>query len=102
MKVIDVLRNPSVATIRQLCPVLSSYKAREVISVIFRSQVLLRVHCCKREEAYVTTLLWQNKGLQNGLISRMLFSQMCKIMANKVTFVGFRGEVIAPMDPPLV
>jgi len=23
-------------------------------------------------------------------------------MANKVTFVGFRGEVIAPMDPPLV
>jgi len=28
---------------------------------------------------------------QNDLISRMLFSELYKIMVNKVTFVGFRG-----------
>jgi len=31
----------------------------------------------------------------------MLFSALYKIMVNKVTFVGLRGEDIAPPDPPL-
>ena len=30
--------------------------------------------------------------MENGLISRLLFSELCKIMVNKVTFVGFRGD----------
>ena len=40
---------------------------------------------------------------ENGLISRMLFSELYKIMVKKVTFVGFRGAIapIAPLDPPL-
>jgi len=45
---------------------------------------------------YVTTLLWQNNGQQNRHISRMLFSELYKIvqkkyMVKKVTFVGFMG-----------
>jgi len=36
------------------------------ISVIFVGQVSLGVHCCKRDVVYVTTLLWQNNGRQNG------------------------------------
>jgi len=51
-------------------------------SVIFNSQVSLRVHYCIRDEEYFT----------NGLISRMLFSELHKIMVNKVTFISFRGD----------
>jgi len=36
------------------------------ISVIFCSQVSLRVDYCKRHEVYFTTLLWQNNGGLNG------------------------------------
>ena len=68
------------------------------IAVIFGSQVSLRAHCCKRDEVCLTALLWQNNGPQNGLISQMLFSEFCKIMVNKVIFVGFIGT-IAPIDP---
>jgi len=36
----------------------------------------------------------------------MLFSELCKIMMKKVTFVGFRGNDRPnrsfPLDPPLV
>jgi len=46
------------------------------ISVIFGSQILLRVHYCKTDEVCFTTLLWQNNGRQNGLILRMLFSEL--------------------------
>jgi len=42
-----------------------------VISVLFGSQVSLRVHYCKGDEVYFTTPLWQNNGRQNGLTSRM-------------------------------
>jgi len=35
-----------------------------------------------------------SSGRQNGFISRMLFFELCKIMVNKVTFVGFRGSII--------
>jgi len=66
------------------------------ISVTFGSQVSLRVHYSKRGEVYFTTLLWQNNGQQNGLIWPMLFSKLCKIMMNKVTFVGFRGDRLNP------
>jgi len=33
----------------------------------------------------------------------MLFSELYKILVNKVTFVGFRGAIaaISPLDPPL-
>jgi len=75
------------------------------ISVIFGSQVSLRVHYCKRDEVYFTTLLWQHNGRQNGLISRMLFSELFKIMVKKVTFVGFRGgdrPNRTSLDPPLL
>ena len=47
-----------------------------VISVICGSQVSLRVQFFNRREIYFTTLLWQNNGPQNGLISRMLFSEL--------------------------
>ena len=43
-------------------------------------------------------------GRKNGLISRILFSEMYKIMVNKVTFVGFRGAIAPiahPLDPPI-
>ena len=60
----------------------------------------------KRDEVYVTTLLWQNNGRQNGLISRLLFSELYKIMVKRVTFVGFRGgdppNRPPPLDPPLI
>jgi len=55
------------------------------ISVIFGSQISLRVHYCKRDEVYVTILLRQNNGREDGSISRMLFSEFFKIMVNKVT-----------------
>jgi len=29
----------------------------------------------------------------------MLFSELCKIMVNKATFVGFSGGAIAPIVP---
>jgi len=49
------------------------------------------VHYCKRDKVYFTTLLRQNNGRQNGLISQMLFYELFKIMVKKVTFVGFMG-----------
>ena len=75
------------------------------ISLIFGSQVSLRVHCCKRDEAYFTTLLWQDGRRQNGLKSRSLFPELYKIMVNKVTFIGFRGggdRPNLPLDSPLL
>jgi len=59
------------------------------ISIIFGSKVSLRVHYCKRDEDNFSTLLWQNSGRQNGLISRMLFYELYKVMLNKATFAGF-------------
>jgi len=70
------------------------------ISVIFGSQVSLQVHYCRRDEAYFATQLWQNNGRQNGLLSRMLFSELCKFIVNKVPFVGFReGDRLLGSDP---
>jgi len=84
------------------------------ISVIFSSQISFAgsLAYCKRDEVYFTILLWQNNGRQNG-VSRMLFSELYKIMVNKVTLVGFRGvdrppgsapvrTCIAWMDPKLI
>jgi len=77
-------------------------KLQGAISLIFGSQVSLRFHYCKRDEVYFTTLLWQNNGRQNGLTSRILFSELYKITVNKVTFVGFRGGWKPHLDPPLL
>jgi len=74
-------------------------KFGSAISEIFRSQVSLRVHYCKRDEVYFTALLWQNNGRQNGLISRTFFSELYKILVNKVSFVSFRGSD-RPNRPP--
>ena len=71
------------------------------ISVIFCSQVSLRVDYCKRRKVYFTTLLWQNNGTQMGLISPMVLSELYKIMVKNVNFVSFRGGNRSPLDPPL-
>jgi len=57
-------------------------KVRGAISLIFGIHVSLRVRYRKRNEVYFATPLWQNNGRQNGLISRMLFSELHKIMVN--------------------
>jgi len=59
-------------------------KFRGEFSVVFGCQVSLRVHFCKKHEVYFTALLWQNNGRQNGLISRVLFSELYKIMVKKL------------------
>ena len=51
---------------------------------------------CKTDEVCFTKLLWQNNRRRNGFISRMFYSELDKIMVNKVTFVGFRGEIAPP------
>jgi len=61
-----------------------------------RCQVSIHVYYCKRDEVYFTTLLRQNNRRQNDLISQMLFSELYKIMVNKVTFDGFRGAIAPP------
>jgi len=63
------------------------------ISVIFGSQVSLRVLYCKRDDVYFATR-------QNGLTSRLPFSELYKIMMNEVAFVGFRGR--SPQSSPLL
>ena len=77
----------------------SASKVRGAISATFGSlsQVSSWVRCCKRVEVYIITLLWQNNERQNGVISRMLFSDLYKIMVNEVTFVGFRGVSDRPL-----
>jgi len=32
----------------------------------------------------------------------MLFPKLYKIMVKKVSFVGFRGAIAPPLDPPLI
>jgi len=54
-------------------------------------------------QQYFTKLLWQNNGRQNGLKSRMLFSELYKIMVKEVAFVGFSGDDRPnrpTLDPP--
>jgi len=72
------------------------------ISVIFGNQFSSRVHYCKRGEVCFTIVLCQNNGRQNGLISRMLFSELFKLMVKKVTFVFFRGGDCPPLKPTKV
>jgi len=75
---------------------------RGTISVMFDSEVSLRLCYCRRDN--FTTLLWWNTGRKNGLTPRMVFSELHKIIANKVTFTGFRGSDRPnwrPLDPPL-
>ena len=37
---------------------------------------------------------------KNGLIARMLFFELYKVMVNKVTFIRFRGGAIAQSPLP--
>jgi len=71
------------------------------ISAIFGNQVSLRDHYHERVEVYFTTLQWQNNGRQNGLISRMLFSELHKVIGNEVTFVSLKGGD-RPNRPPWI
>ena len=71
----------------------SANKVRGAISVKFDRQIALRVHYFKRDEVYFTAL----PGRRNCFMSRMLFSELYKIVVNKVIFVSFRGE-IAPLE----
>jgi len=71
-----------------------------IFSVIFCSEVSLGVHYCKRHKIYFTTLLWQNKGRQNDLITRILFPALYIIMVKKVAFVGFRRGRSRPWIHP--
>ena len=66
------------------------------ISITFVGQVSVRVHYCKSDEVYFTTLLWQNYGRQNVLVSWILFSELFKIMVKKVTFIGSPHPWIRP------
>ena len=76
----------------------SQYVSGGTIWMIVGSPISLWVHYCKRDKVYFATLLWQNNGRQNGLISRMLFSELFKIMVKKAIFAGFRGR--SPQSPP--
>jgi len=81
------------------------FRSCRFVSTIVKHPVFGRqgFNACKRDEIYFTTSLWQNSGWQNGLISRMLFSELYKIVVNKITFLGFRGRSpqLAPLDPSL-
>jgi len=61
-----------------------------------------RIHYCKGDELYFTTLLCQNNGWENCLKLRMRFSKLYNITVNKVTFVVLRRvDRPPPLDPPL-
>jgi len=61
-------------------------------SNIWHSSLIMGSLLHKRDVVYFTTLLWQNNGQQNWLISRMLFSELFKMIVKKVTFGGFRED----------
>ena len=65
------------------------------------SQVSWQLHYCRREKVCFTKLLWKsNRRRRNGLISWLLFSNLHKVVVNKVTFVDFGGAIVPPLDPP--
>jgi len=58
----------------------------------FQSCLIVKSHCgFSTDEVHFTTLLWQNNGQQNVLISQMLFYELYKTMVNKASFIGFWG-----------
>ena len=62
------------------------------------SQVSWQLHYCRREKVCFTKLLWKsNRRRRNGLISWLLFSNLHKVVVNKVTFVDFRGGDRTPL-----
>jgi len=64
----------------------SNVRGVGAVSVIFGSPVSLRVHYCETEEVSFTTLLRQNNEQHNGLLSRMLFSDLYKNYSSFRTF----------------
>jgi len=69
-------------------------------SDIWHSSLITGSLLHKRDEVYFTTLLWQNNGRPNGLISWVLFSELHKVMVNKVTSVGLGGKSPQSPSPP--
>jgi len=74
------------------------------ISVIFCSQVSLRVHYCKRHEVYFTTLLWQNNGDPNGPYIANAVFRIVQNHGEKCYFRRFYGgrSPAPPLDWPLM
>jgi len=61
------------------------------ISVIFGSEVSLRVHYCKRDGVNFTTLLWKKKWTAKWPYIANADFRIVQIMVKEATFVGFRG-----------
>ena len=91
----------------RMCPLLLQGRIQPVrwggtISVIVGSQVSLRAHYCKRDEAYFTTLRCDKTMVGKMTLWRQCFFRNCTKLW-RVTFVGFRagGGGAISLDPPL-
>jgi len=71
-------------------PVSKTRGGRFQYHLVVKSHVIT-ASLCKRDKVYFTTLLWQNNGRQNVLISRMLFSEFYKFVVRKHILASFRG-----------
>jgi len=78
---------------------IQSVNLEEVISVIFASQVSQRLRTVQEMKYTSQHCCDKNNGWPNGLISRMLFSVLYKIIVNKVNFSGFTGRSLPWISP---
>ena len=76
----------------------SKFRGR-AISVIFGSQVSLRVHNCKSDEVYFTALLRQKQWTTKWPYIVNAVFQIVQNHGEKVTFVGYRGGGDRPNRP---
>jgi len=72
---------------------------RGAIPVKFCTQVLLRVHYCKRHEVYSQHCCEKTRRLNGPYIANAV-SRVVQNHSEKVTFVGFRGEMTTPESVP--
>jgi len=79
----------------------SKFRGR-AISVIFGSQVSLRVHNCKSDEVYFTALLRQKQWTTKWPYIVNAVFQIVQNHGEKVTFVGYRGGGRSPQSSPWV
>ena len=63
----------------------------EAVSVIFGSQVSLRVHYCKRDEVLHNTTVTKQWMTKWPYIANAVFQIVDNVMVTKVTLVGFSG-----------
>ena len=104
----SVLLNSTIVTDwpKWLCPEHSDGRIQPgslagAISVIFGSQVSLRVCYCKRDFKYTSQHCCDKTMVVKMALNRECwFSELYKIMANKVTFVVVEGA-IGPLNPNL-